>query len=274
MYVDSHVHFWKLDRGDYTWIPRDNKVLAQDRLPAELKPILDAHDVEGVILVQAASTVAETDYMLELAEHHPWILGVVGGLQIAADEFQYDYERLRKNSKFAGIRINGSAFEEKDETRKQLILKRLKVMEVDGFPIDILARPHEIPSVLEFLKNVPDLKAVLNHLGVPPIKDQIEEPWKSLIQEIAAYPNTMVKISGMITQAGGYHPELLAPYISHLIEMFGPQRIMFASDWPVALLGGSYEAVVQLFEALLPAHWNEEEREPVRRLNAQRFYQV
>ncbi len=272
MYLDSHVHFWKLDRGDYVWISPDNTILFQDRLPSELEPALETHGAAGVILVESASTVAEIEYMLELAEKYDWIKGIVGGLDLTSEQFEKHYFRLRTHYKFIGIRVNGAKFEQTDERTQKLLLEKLKLLQENQFPIDILARAHQLPAVVSYLEQVSQLKAVINHLGVPPVKEQIMEPWTSSMHKLEALPQIMVKISGMITQAGGYNPTLLKPYVQHLADTFGPSRLLFGSDWPVALLGGSYDEVIRLFEELLPADWSEAERNAVRYSNASRFY--
>lgn len=275
MYLDSHVHVWKLDRGEYTWISPENKTLFQDRLPEHLEPILEAHDVAGAIVVEAASTVDEIEYMLGLAEQYRWIKGVVGGLDPMHEAFEEHYKRLRRNAKFVGIRVYGAKFEQTDDKRaQQLLLDRLAVLQQDGFSIDLLVRAHQLPAILPYLNAVPQLKAVINHLGVPPVKDPMTESWMSDIRSLAALPQTMVKLSGMITQAGGYHPELPRPYVQQLALAFKSNRLMFGSDWPVALLGGTYDEVIRLFEELLPADWSEDERRAVRFGNACRFYGI
>lgn len=274
MYLDSHVHFWKLDRGDYSWISPENKMLFQDRLPSQLEPVLEACGVTGVILVEAASTADEIEYMLNLAAEYRWIKGVVGGLDLTQESFEENYRRLRSKEKFVGIRLNGSRFEQTDERTHKLLLDHLALLQKDQFSIDLLARAHQLPAIIPYLSAVPQLKAVINHLGVPPVKEQLMETWMNDMRSIEALPQTMVKLSGMITQAGGYKPELLKPYVQYLTRTFKSGRLLFGSDWPVALLGGTYDEVIRLFEQLLPAEWGEAERHAVRCSNGYRFYGI
>ncbi|MEF2245281.1 amidohydrolase family protein [Paenibacillus sp. IITD108] len=274
MYLDSHVHFWKLDRGNYSWISPENKMLFQDRLPSQLEPVLEACGVTGVILVEAASTADEIDYMLNLAAEYRWIKGVVGGLDLTQESFEENYRRLRSKEKFVGIRVNGSRFEQTDERTHKLLLDHLALLQKDQFSIDLLARAHQLPSIIPYLSAVPQLKAVINHLGVPPVKEQLMETWMNDMRSIEALPQTMVKLSGMITQAGGYKPELLKPYVQYLTRTFKSGRLLFGSDWPVALQGGTYDEVIRLFEQLLPAEWGEAERHAVRCSNGYRFYGI
>lgn len=272
VYFDSHVHFWKLERGDYHWLKPSNPVLYQNYLPSDLFGLEDANALRGIIVVQAAPTVAETEYLLELSGKNERILGVVGWLDPFADSFVDEYKRLRNNPKFVGIRLDRSVFEQCKEQVPYCLIAHLRLLEEDGFPIDLLIGPEQIPTVLKYLKYVPHLKAVINHLGGPSIRTGEIEPWPAYIDELSAFPNVYCKWSGMITPAGGMNPHLLAPYIRHTAERFGPNRIMFGSDWPVALTAGTYHDVVQLFEQLLPKQWSDEERANVRMHNSKEFY--
>ncbi|MDQ0897878.1 MULTISPECIES: amidohydrolase [unclassified Paenibacillus] len=271
-YLDSHVHFWRLERGDYHWLTPSNPVLYQNYVPSDLFGLEDANALRGIIAVQAAPTIAETEYLLELAGENERILGVVGWLDPFADSFADEYRRLRNNLQFVGIRLDRSVFVPNTEQVSDRLLKHLRLLEEDAFPIDLLIGPENMPTVIKYLKSVPNLKAVINHLGGPPIRTGEIEQWSAYIDELSAFPNVYCKWSGMITPAGGMNPHLLAPYIRHTAERFGPNRIMFGSDWPVALMAGTYNNVVQFFEQLLPKQWSDEERANVRMHNAKVFY--
>ncbi|KRF43799.1 amidohydrolase family protein [Paenibacillus sp. Soil787] len=271
-YLDSHVHFWKLERGDYHWLKPSNSVLYQNYLPTDLLGSEAASSVRGFIAVQAAPTIAETEFLLELAGKDERILGVVGWLDPFADSFVDEYRRLRNNPQFVGIRLDRSVFEPNTEQVPDRLVEHLRVLEKDGFPVDLLIGPENMPTVLKCLRFVPHLKAVINHLGGPPIRNGELELWSAYIAELSGFTNVYCKWSGMITPAGGMNPERLAPYIDYTAEKFGPQRIMFGSDWPVALMAGTYSDVVQLFEQLLPKQWNDMERASVRNNNAKAFY--
>jgi L-fuconolactonase len=275
-YLDTHVHFWRLERGDYHWLKPSNPILYQNYLPSDLADAVEAADhsgaLRGFIAVQAAPTIAETEYLLELASKDERILGVVGWLDPFADTFAEEYILLRKNPLFVGIRLDRTVFEPGINQVQERLLAHLRVLEEDGFPIDLLIGPEQMPTVLKCLNRVPKLKAVINHLGGPPIRTGEIEIWSANIAALAAFPHVYCKWSGMITPAGGLHPERVAPYIRHTAEQFGPERILFGSDWPVALMAGTYEEVVQLFEQLLPDHWSDQERVNVRMHNAKAFY--
>lgn len=274
-YLDSHVHFWQLERGDYHWLKPSNPILYKNYMPSELSDAMEAKyadALQGFIAVQAAPTVAETEFLLELAGEDERILGVVGWLDPYADSFIDDYRRLRNNPRFVGIRLDRTVFEPGIEQVPERLLEHLRLMEEEGFPIDLLIGPEQMPTVIKCLNSVPQLKAVINHLGGPPIRTGEIEIWSDYINELSKFPNVYCKWSGMITPAEGMNPGRVAPYIRHTAERFGPNRIMFGSDWPVALMSGTYYDVVQLFEQLLPDQWSDKERANVRMHNAKVFY--
>lgn len=271
-YIDSHVHFWKLDRGDYHWLRPENKILYRDYVPSDLLSAEETAGVKGFIAVQAAPTVAETEYLLELAAEHERIIGVVGWLDPFSDSFADEYGLLRNNPQFVGIRLDRSVFERCQEGVPGNLIENLRLLEEDGFPVDLLITPEYMPAVLQCLKHLPNLKAVINHLGSPPIRDGALQPWNDYMHKLSKYPNVYCKWSGMITPAEGMNPDKLEPYIRITAVLFGPDRILFGGDWPVALLAGSYTEVVDLFEQLLPNYWNEAELHQVRFSNALKFY--
>jgi len=282
MYTDTHVHVWKLSRGDYGWLKPENSVLYEDYLPDRLAPHLEAEGVGEVVLVQAAATLAETEFMLELADRTAWIAGVVGGLQPTGEDFRSDYERVKGRGKLSGLRWNGSVFRAVSSgtsgtTGENELLSAMRQMSADGCVLDLLIQPGDLPYVRSYAQAVPGLSIVLNHLGGPAraaVEEGNMQPWQHEMTQLAACSNVHCKISGTITTAAGFHPEKLAAHVHHLFEVFGSQRLMFGSDWPVALLGGSYAEVVRLFEALLPAGLREDEKAAVRSNNAKRMYKL
>lgn len=275
MYVDSHVHFWQPARGDYGWLKRENALLYRDYLPEQLLPELLTYGVEGLVAVQAAPTAEEAAYLLELTQGGPVAAAVVGGLNPFADRFDEQFESLHTNPRFAGVRINGSAFREgrsaDDRSKLQAALGRLMQA---GLTLDLLVQPDDLMGAASYMEKMPALKAVVNHLGSPPVRERRMEPWRSGMERLSRLPGVAVKLSGMITMAGGPHPALLQPYVDRLIQMFGWNRLLFGSDWPVALQAGGYGDVIALFESLLPDMLAEEEKGKIRAGNARRFYRL
>lgn len=275
MYIDSHVHFWKPSRIDYGWLKPENKLLYQDYLPAQLLPELIAIGVKGLVAVQAAFKAEEAAFLLELAQTWPVISSVSGGLDPFADLFHKQLESLKANPRFTGIRLNGSVFRsDRSETdRIKLKAALIALMEAE-LTLDLLVQPGDLADVASYLEELPMLKSVVNHLGCPNIREQQLEPWRTGMERLSRLPGVAVKLSGMITMAGGFHPEKLRPYIEQLLQMFGSNRLLFGSDWPVALQAGGYRDVIDLFETVLPDELAEEEKGRIRAGNASRFYRV
>lgn len=274
IFVDSHVHLWKLSRGDYEWIKPDNQILYQDYLPLDLEQHQNGIQVDGVVAVQAAHTVEETEYLLRIAERHPLIKGVIGWLDITSEQFPYLYESLQSNKLFKGIRYTLNHADTSNWEINSVVIRNLQLLERDGLVLDLLIVSENIPYVVRLLKHLPKLKVTVNHLGVPNIKEQRIEPWKGMMKEISEHPEAACKLSGMITLGKDCGPLSFDPYISHLFDVFGVDRLMFGSDWPVCLLGGSYQQVVELFRSVLPESLDMKQIHKLCRENAIRHYQL
>ena len=246
MRIDAHQHYWKLSRGDYGWLSPDMGVLYRDYLPADLEPTLKRHNIDKTILVQAAPTVAETDFMLSLAAEHKSIGGVVGWLDMADPTFPHLIDKYRQERAFVGIRPMLHDQSDDAWVIQPVVLQNLKLLAEYDFPFDFLVRPQHLSYVLQVLEKVPNLRAVIDHIGKPLIKEGLFEPWGAQISAIAQHENVYCKLSGMITEAehANWTPADLQPYVAHTVECFGPARVMYGSDWPVCLLAASYDDVI------------------------------
>ncbi|KRF05520.1 hypothetical protein ASG89_20545 [Paenibacillus sp. Soil766] len=275
MYVDSHVHFWQPSRMDYGWLKPENDLLYRDYLPAHLLPELKAFGVKGLVAVQAAVTVEEAEFLLDLAQTWSVISGVSGGLDPFTDLFHEQLGSLNANPHFTGIRLNGSAFRsDRSEVEQAKLRSALAALMKADLALDLLVRPEDLSDTASYLEEQPQLKAVVNHLGCPNIREQQMEPWRSGMDRLSQLPGVAVKLSGMITMAGGCHPERIRPYVDQLVQLFGCKRLLFGSDWPVALQAGGYKDVIHLFETVLPEDLTEEEKGMIRAGNACRFYPI
>lgn len=275
--IDTHVHFWKLDRGDYSWMKEGNSALYRDYLPDHLDMKRVCTPIKGVIAVQAASTVAETAYLLSLADRCPWIVGVVGWLDLTVNEFDSEYERLSKHPKFKGIRLSGKEILDWHDQNVPVVFDRLRDLKDRGHTVDLLVRPQQLNQSADMLEHVPELPIAINHLGVPPLTDQDSNvllDWKEGMKRLAEFPHTYCKLSGIITREDEGFCQFARLRISWLAECFGVRRVMFGSDWPVCLQKGDYEEVLELYNSLLPSGWGEVEREFAGSRNARRFYQL
>lgn len=274
MRIDAHQHYWSIARGDYGWITPEIPKLYRDFLPADLEPHLRVHGLDGTILVQAAPTVSETDFILRLAEQTPSILGVVGWLDLFDPNHRLHYERFSRHPKFAGFRIMIQDMPDAARILEPAFVKALKGYAGDDVPIDLLIVSGQLPPVLELLRQVPNLRGVIDHIGKPSIRSDEWESWADAMSQAAAFPGIHCKISGMVTEADheSWNYEEFAPYVQHILETFGPERVMFGSDWPVCLLAAGYDEVIEIVRRALPKSWGEEEQSRLFGVNAKEFY--
>ncbi len=272
MQLDSHQHFWKYDAAQYPWIPPGSP-LHRDWLPEDLAPLLAAAGLDGCIAVQARQTVEESRWLLQLAAESPIIKGVVGWVDLRSERVGEQLAELSANPKFRGVR-----HVVQDEPDDQFMLgvdfqHGISLLREFGLTYDLLIFPRQLPAAIELVQQFPEQPFVLDHIAKPPIKTGALYPWRELIRELAACPNVMCKVSGMITEAdhANWTREQIAPYLTVVAESFGAERLMYGSDWPVCLLAGSYDRVFKLADDSFAA-WDEAARRRVFGGNAQRFY--
>jgi L-fuconolactonase len=276
MRIDAHQHFWKLDRGDYDWITPELAPLHRDYLPEHLAPHLERHRIDGTIAVQAAQTLEETEYLLSLAEQNDSILGVVGWLDLADPAHPEHFERFSRHPKFVGFRIMIQEMPDASAVLEPDFVKALNRFAERDVPVDLLVRSHQLEPLIKLVERTPGLRGVVDHIAKPRIAEGIMEPWRTQMAQLAAHPNLYCKLSGMVTEAdhAGWKPDDFTAYIRHVLELFGPERVMFGSDWPVCLLAADYDQVVDVLERALPQSWAERERAQLFGLNAKRFYKL
>lgn len=276
MRIDSHQHYWIAARGDYHWMSPADSILCRDYLPADLRPFLQKHKIDKTVLVQAAQTVAETDFLLDLAANDDSIAGVVGWLEMDDPGFAAHFERYRKKSKFIGLRPMLQDIEDDQWILRPQVLNSLRIVAASDFPFEFLTYSRHLPFVKQVLDLVPNLRAVVDHISKPEIRAGKLEPWKTGIAELARRPDLYCKLSGMITEAdhANWSTDHLRPYVEHVVDCFGFDRVMFGSDWPVCLLAGSYDQVIGALEQILSSRLNEEDSRKVFGENAARFYKL
>lgn len=275
MRIDAHQHFWRLERGDYGWLTPAAGSLYRDYLPHELEPILARHDIDATILVQAAPTVAETEYMLSLAAEHDFIAGVVGWLDLTSPDFARDYERLRRNPRFVSIRPMLQDLPDAAWIARPEVIKSLERLAADGFPIDFLAKPSHLGPLIRVMERLPQLRGIVDHIAKPDIAAGAWQPWADDLARLAQFPTVYCKLSGMVTEAGaGWTADKLAPYAQHALEQFGWSRVVFGSDWPVCTLAASYDEVVDGLKSALGGLLTPEHEDALFGGNAARFYGV
>ncbi|WEK51546.1 MAG: amidohydrolase family protein [Candidatus Kaistia colombiensis] len=254
MIVDAHHHLWSAARGDYHWMSPDDPVLGRDYLPADLAPLLRRAGVDRTVLVQAAQTEAETQFLLELAAASDFVAGVVGWLDFDDAELPRKLEKLLRQPKFVGLRPMLQDIEDDAYILRPRVLQNLRHVAELGVPFDFLTYPRHLRNVARALEAVPGLRAVIDHVSKPPIASGRLESWAEDIARIAAeHPGVRCKLSGMVTEAdlATWRPADLAPFVRHVVSTFGEDRILFGSDWPVCLLAASYAEVLNALRTLV-----------------------
>ncbi len=245
MRIDAHQHFWYYTPQGYGWIGPEMTVLKQDRLPADLVPLLRAANLDGTVAVQARQTLEETQWLLDLADQHDFIRGVVGWVDLSSAELHAQLARFGAHSKFRGVRHVVQDEPDDQFMLREDFLRGISALARFGLTYDLLIFPRHLSAACHLVARFPDQPFVLDHLAKPFIKDGMLEPWATDIRRLAAFPNVVCKVSGMVTEADWQHwqPADFRPYLDVVLGAFGPERIMFGSDWPVCTLAGSYEQV-------------------------------
>lgn len=275
--IDSHQHYWKLSRGDYHWLSEDLGIIYQDYLPGDLEEDLKKSNIDRTIVVQAAPTIEETQFLLSLAKEEDTIAGVVGWLDFESPQFESDLQELIKDSYFVGVRPMIQGIEDDAWVLKPQVLKSIHILHERKVPLDLLVLPKHLPYILELCIQIPDLKGVINHLAKPDIKNHKLDPWREDLKKIAQFENMYCKLSGMVTEADHKHwsPNDLRPYVEHTLNIFGHKRVMFGSDWPVCLLAAdTYMDVYEALQQVLPEGFSQDDRQALMGLNAARFYSL
>jgi L-fucono-1,5-lactonase len=254
MRIDAHQHFWLPDRVEVEWMKsltgEAARRLVRPVLPAELEPILAHHDIQRSVLVQVATNDAEAEFLLGLAERHPFIAGAVVWLDMERADFEVQLSTLAAHPSFLGVRPMVENIEDPRWMLRSTVLHAFAVLEERGICFDFLLKHHQLPAALEVLAACPRLRAVIDHIAKPPIRERVLEPWGTLLEQVGAHPNVYCKLSGMITEADHerWSPDDLGPYIERALRAFGAARCMFGSDWPVCTLAGSYGQVLGALE--------------------------
>jgi L-fuconolactonase len=275
MKIDAHQHFWSYTPEEYGWIGPDMAILKKDHLPADLSPLLESVGLDGTVAVQARQTLEETEWLLELADRYPFVKGVVGWLDLRSPEMRGQLERFCAHPKFRAVR-----HVVQDEPDDQFMLREdfihgLGMLAEFDLTYDILIFARHLPVACELVEKFPDQRFVLDHIAKPSIKDGELTPWDAHIRRLAAFPNVCCKVSGMVTEADWHQwqPSDFRPYLNAVFEAFGPQRVMFGSDWPVCTLAGTYADVVQIVSDYVQ-RFSEQEQAHVWGETARRSYGI
>ncbi len=255
MVIDSHHHFWRFTQEEYGWIPPDWSALRRDFLPTDLAGELASAGVDGVVSVQARQSLAETDWLLDLAARHAFIRGIVGWVPLIAPDLEAHLDRLAAHPAAARLRSLRHVLQAEADEAYMLrddFNRGIRVLTRRDLAYDILVLERHLPNTIAFVDRHPRQIFILDHIAKPRIAAGELEPWAKTIRKLARRPNVACKLSGMVTEADVTHwtPERLQPFFDVVLEAFGPARLLFGSDWPVCLAGVPYARWKQVVE-----HW-------------------
>jgi len=251
MRIDAHQHFWQYIPEDFGWISDEMAVLRRDFLPGDLQPELQRMQIDGCVAVQAPQTLAENHFLLSLAEKHDFIKGVVGWVDLQADNIDDTLTQFAGHSRFVGVRhiVQGEA--DPEFMLRPAFINGVRQLEKYHLTYDILIYHHQLPMAVRFVEKLPNQSFVLDHIAKPDIRNgQGFDAWKYTILQLAAHQNVYCKLSGMVTEADWaiWQPTDFRKYLDVVLEAFTPSRLMIGSDWPVCLVASPYGRAMQLVE--------------------------
>ncbi len=257
MIVDAHHHFWDTSDPtyDYYWMTDDLSAIKGRYFPEDMRPLLGERRVDGTVLIQTIPSLPETLDFLALAAKTDFVAGVVGWVDLTDGKVADTLAGVQSQAvgrKLVGIRHQAHDEEDADWLRRPDVKRGIAAVGKAGLTYDILVRSRELPAALDLVRAFPEQRFVVDHIAKPCIKEHELEPWASRMKPLAELPKVWVKLSGMIEEADWEHwtPDDIKPYVQLLLEWFGPERLIFGSNWPVCLLAGSY---AQVFDALVYA---------------------
>lgn len=254
MVIDSHQHFWKVGRS-FGPNFEDGSVLNRDFLPADIKPVRDGCGVQRTIAVQAVASVDETRWLLQLAKKSAYIAGVVGWVDLTSADVGRTLDELMVDPRLRGVRHLVESEADPEWLIREDVIRGLQELAQRNLTYDLLVRPHHLKHVVTLAERLPDLRMVVDHLAKPSHDAATIDEWSRDLAAVARFPSIYCKLSGMITAApeGRWESADFKPLVKTVVELFGDDRIMFGSDWPVCLLAGTYmDAYSALVQALRP----------------------
>jgi L-fuconolactonase len=245
MKIDSHQHFWNYTAhaDDYVWMSDEYGALRRDFLPDDLAPILTEIGFHGTVAVQAREMVVETDFLLNLADRTPWMLGVVGWIDLCAADAEPLIERYAAHPMLKGLRLLIHDRPDPEFAVSPEHVRGIGLLERHDLTYDLLLKPPHLRPATRLVDQFPNQKFVVDHIAKPDIPSGELSPWAEDLRELARRPNVFCKVSGMVTTAdwATWTPGHLAPYLDVVLEAFGPSRLMIGSDWPVCTCAASYQ---------------------------------
>jgi L-fuconolactonase len=274
MRIDSHQHFWNYDPAQYGWI-QPGSVLQRSYLPSDLLIELTASKIDGCIAVQARQDLVENDFLLGLAQENSFIKGVVGWIDLRSDLAAEQANKFAAQDKAIGVRHVVQDEPDPDFMKRAAFRRGIATLEPLGLAYDILIYWHQLKDAIDLVKNFPNQNFVLDHIAKPAIATGQMQPWANHIHTLAGFPNVSCKVSGMVTEADhqNWDSTLLRPYFDTVLDAFGPNRLLFGSDWPVIRLAAEYRAFLKAIQEFI-SPLSHSEQAGIMGINASRIYRL
>lgn len=273
--IDSHQHFWRYEPREFAWIDDRMQTIRRDFLPPDLAPVLRGAGIDGCIAVQAPQTLAETRFLLECARTAPFVRGVVGWVDLRSPDVGDQLREFAGDPRFVGVRHIAQGEPDPRFLVQPDFLRGIAQLQPFDLVYDVLVFPHQLPAAIELCARFPQQRFVLDHLAKPYIRRGERQPWADDLSKLASLPNVACKLSGMVTEAdwAAWTPAQLKPYLDHALAVFGPERLLFGSDWPVCLVASDYQRWVDTVADLL-SHLHPDQRDAIFGGNAVRWYRL
>jgi L-fuconolactonase len=286
MKIDTHQHYWRYRADEFPWISEAMPLLRRDCMPVDCDPAMRAAGVDAVVAVQARTLAEETDFLLRVADHHPEVIGVVGWADLAAPDLEHRLDQWGAHAAFKGLRhIVQDELDVGVWVNAPAINQGLRAVQQGGLVYDVLVLDHQLPTVVEFCARHDQHWLVLDHVGKPAVRDwtrnaEVSRRWSRCIRELATLPHVMCKLSGAVTETDwvthqgvrSQDAKIIMSCFDQALEAFGPQRLMFGSDWPVCQLAATYSEVHGLAQTWASTRLSESEQVAFWSGNAIRCY--
>lgn len=251
MRIDAHHHFWTLGANDCVWPTPDLTAIYRDFEPADLVPLAARARIDGTVLVQTQPSDKDTDFILRVASENDLVKAVVGWVDLKSPVAPARIAELARHPKMRGLRPMLQILPQDDWIADPALEPAIAAMIAHELSFDALVFTRHLPFLRAFARLHPALPIVIDHGAKPPIADGILDPWRDEMRALAVLPNVCCKLSGLVTEAApDWRPQQLVPYVRHLVEIFGPDRLMWGSDWPVLELRTGYQDWLELAESL------------------------
>lgn len=276
MLIDAHHHLWRISRNDYAWLTAEAGFLYRDYEPSHFKPILDAHGIERAVVIQAAPSLAETDFLLSLADQHAYLGAVVGWVDFAAKDTPAQLDRFSTHPKFRGVRPMIQDIAEDNWMLRAELNDTFVALTERDLSFDALIQPRHLQALIELVERHPSLRVVINHCAKPEVRDWQPgdahfRAWQSGMTELAGHSNVFCKLSALPTRsAPDWSAATFSAYVDVLMTGFGEARLMWASDWPILERNGRYDDWLRVARQLVP----EAAHARVFGATAQAFYRI